>query len=117
MVRDLLRRRWRLLRWCDVLLLHELGAVQDNNARHRRKLRREPILPCAIDTAAAPFVGEAAPSPARPNGWSERVARLTTPVLRSPQSAPKARVTALSSKDPPAKPGALMSEPLQAAWG
>ncbi len=25
--------------YCPVLLLHESGAVQDNNVRHRRKLR------------------------------------------------------------------------------
>src|SRR5258708_29375226 len=70
MVRNLPRRKW--LRWCHVLLLHELGAVQDNNVWHRRKLRREPILPCAIDTAAAPFGGEATPSPARLGGLSPR---------------------------------------------
>src|SRR5258708_38786067 len=85
MMRDLLRR-WRHLRWCPVLLLHELGAVQDNNARHRRKLRREPILSCAIDTAPEPFIGKATPSPARQNGWRERIdeddpaARLTPPL-------------------------------------
>ena len=32
-----------------------------------------PYYPRAIDTTAAPFIGEATPSPARPNGWSERV--------------------------------------------
>ena len=48
------------------LLLHDLAAVHDNT-RHRRKLHREPVLPCASDTAAAPFVGEATPSPARPH--------------------------------------------------
>jgi hypothetical protein len=65
MVRDLLRRRWWQLRWCHVLLLHELGAVQDNNVRHRRKLRRESILPYPTNTTAAPFICKAAPSPTR----------------------------------------------------
>ena len=64
MVRDLTRRR-QWLRWCHVLLLHELGAVQDIDVRHRRKLHRKPLLSRATDTAAAPFVGEAAPPPAR----------------------------------------------------
>ena len=32
-----------------------------------------PYYQRAIDTTAAPFIGEATPSPARPNGWSERV--------------------------------------------
>src|SRR5258708_32700210 len=67
MVRDLTRLWWWLW-WWNGLLLHELGAVQDHNVRHRRKLHRESILPRAIDTAAAPFIGEATPSPARPNG-------------------------------------------------
>jgi hypothetical protein len=73
MVRNLLQRRQHR-RWFHVLLLHEQGAVHDNNARHRRKLRREPILPCTIDTAAAPFGGEATPAPARLRGLLPRMA-------------------------------------------
>src|SRR5216684_637954 len=68
MVRNLPRRKW--LRWCHVLLLHELGAVPDNNVRHRRKLRREPILPRASDTAAASRDREGAPSPPHLRGLS-----------------------------------------------
>jgi hypothetical protein len=62
-VRDLLRRK--RLTWCHVLLLHELGAMLDNNARHRGKLRREPVLPWASDIAPASRVGKAASSAAR----------------------------------------------------
>src|SRR5258706_11509582 len=69
-VRDLLRRKRRT--WCHVLLLHELGAVQDNNARHRRKLRRQPVLPWASDTAPASRVGKTASSPARLRALSPR---------------------------------------------
>src|SRR5260370_9491053 len=65
---SLVRARWHQGLKCLVLLLHELGAVQDNNVGHRRHLRREPVLPCATQTAAAPFVGEATPSPARLRG-------------------------------------------------
>ena len=67
-----------LARWhqhgleCPVLLLHEQGAVQDNNVWHRRPLHREPVLPWASDTAAAAIVGEATPSPARLRGLSPR---------------------------------------------
>src|SRR6266446_4323391 len=42
--------------------LGQLAAVHDNNVR--RELRREPILTCATDTAAASFIGQAVPSPA-----------------------------------------------------
>src|SRR5262249_27748434 len=44
------------------LLLCKPGAVHDHT-RHRGKLHREPVLPCAIDTIAARFVGQAPPSP------------------------------------------------------
>jgi hypothetical protein len=53
---SMVRDQWRQGRGFHVLLLHELAAVQDNT-RHRRKLRREPILPHAIDAADAPFLG------------------------------------------------------------
>jgi hypothetical protein len=62
---SMVRARWPKELKCPVLLLHELGAVQDNNVRHRRHLRREPVLPRATNTVASPFVGEAAPAPAR----------------------------------------------------
>src|SRR5215471_8392292 len=61
----MVRARWPQELECPLLLLHELGAVQDNNIRYRRHLRHEPVLPRATNTAAAPFVGEAAPAPAR----------------------------------------------------
>jgi hypothetical protein len=48
-----------------VLLLHELGTVQDNNVWHRRELRPKPVLPCATDAAAAPLTGETTLSQAR----------------------------------------------------
>jgi hypothetical protein len=67
MVCDLTRRRERL-RWCHVLLLRELGTVQDVDVWHRWKLRPEPILPCAADTT--PFGGEATASSARLNNCS-----------------------------------------------
>jgi hypothetical protein len=62
---SMVRARWPQELECPILLLHELGAVQDNNVRHRRHLRREPVLPRATNTVAAPSVGEAAPAPAR----------------------------------------------------
>src|SRR6266446_4601007 len=72
----LARRQQRLE--CPFLLLHKLGAVQGNNVRQRRELCSEPILPCTADTTAAPCSGEAASSPARPNGSRElaRAARV-----------------------------------------
>ena len=76
MVRDLWRR-FQLRRWrWHVLLLHELAAVHDDTIRHWRNLRRESILPCATDTAAASYVVEAASSTAHLRGRSG--ARLVT---------------------------------------
>lgn len=76
MVRDLLQRRQSRRRW-NVLLLYELGAMQDHNARHWRHLRREPLLPCAADTAtAASRKHKAAPSPARLRARPETIGRI-----------------------------------------
>src|SRR5262249_44761999 len=70
-VRDPERRRqhWRRR---HVMLLHKLGPMDDDAVRHRRKLRREPILPRATRAVVAPFGGEAAPSPAGARGRFER---------------------------------------------
>jgi len=78
MVRALWRRQLRGWRWRHVLLLHQLGPVQDDDVWHRRSLRRKPVLPWASDAAAAPFLGEATPSPAHLNDWSKEVGRPRT---------------------------------------
>jgi hypothetical protein len=70
----------------------------DNNAGHRWKLRREPLLPCAIDTAAASRERKAAPSPSRQNG--------------SVELARKARVRKLGKDDRAAR----LTMPLTSLW-
>jgi len=58
----MVRARWSQELKCLVLLLHKLGAVQDNNVRHRRSVRSEPILSSTTRASAVPYVREATPS-------------------------------------------------------
>src|SRR5215831_13089438 len=99
-----LARRYQGLE-CSVLLLYELGAVQDNNVWHRRPLRRKPVLPWASGTAAAAFRDEATPSPARPKRFGvstpERLARGKQGWLSATKSSARKALTTLQPQSRP----------------